>query len=223
MHYANHKYTCLGQNPTVEDVYRIGKISEEDGCYVWNGKRKGGNREENRWGYGIMPHLAGQQIGESRVSRAVMVLHTGNKIPKGMVVMHTCDNPPCVRVEHLVLGTQKDNVYDMSNKKRYSGRYEPLGLKTVTCQYCGERFETKARKHTNKTCSLSCASKLSWLTAPHRKMAKSRAKRACVICGELFEVKSSSKRHTCGNDKCRTTKSWQTRRKLYGSSGTKSA
>ena len=27
-------------------------------------------------------------------------------IPPGMVVMHRCDNPPCFRLDHLMLGTQ---------------------------------------------------------------------------------------------------------------------
>ena len=36
----------------------------------------------------------------------------------GLVVMHTCDNPPCVNPAHLVLGTQKENVDDKMNKNR---------------------------------------------------------------------------------------------------------
>jgi len=39
-------------------------------------------------------------------------------IPKGMVVMHLCDNPPCYNVEHLRLGTQDENIRDMRLKGR---------------------------------------------------------------------------------------------------------
>lgn len=34
------------------------------------------------------------------------------------VVMHTCDNPRCVNVQHLVPGTQAQNLADMRNKGR---------------------------------------------------------------------------------------------------------
>ena len=39
-------------------------------------------------------------------------------IPKGMVIMHTCDNPPCINPEHLRLGTHQDNIADCVNKGR---------------------------------------------------------------------------------------------------------
>lgn len=44
----------------------------------------------------------------------------GEPIPDGIVVRHTCDNKICVNPEHLIPGTQYDNVEDMVNRNRQS-------------------------------------------------------------------------------------------------------
>lgn len=40
-------------------------------------------------------------------------------IPNDQCVLHRCDNPRCVKPDHLFLGTRKDNIRDAMAKGRY--------------------------------------------------------------------------------------------------------
>jgi hypothetical protein len=57
---------------------------------------------------------------ESRhMSRYIWKRHNG-PIPEGLFVCHQCDNPACINLEHLFLGTDKDNMADKCSKFRHN-------------------------------------------------------------------------------------------------------
>ena len=76
------------------------------GCWEWTAS-------QNPDGYGQFK-LNGRREKAHRVAH---VLYIG-EIPKGMCVLHRCDNPSCVNPEHLFLGTHADNVKDKVAKGR---------------------------------------------------------------------------------------------------------
>lgn len=78
-----------------------------DGCWEWTGATVG------HMGYGWMTF-----DGQSRLAHRVSFLVYQGEIPDGMKVLHTCDNPVCVRPDHLRLGTNADNQQDMKAKGR---------------------------------------------------------------------------------------------------------
>lgn len=55
-----------------------------------------------------------------RAHRVAYIEHHGLALEdiEGLVVMHTCDNPPCVNVDHLRLGTVANNNEDTVAKGR---------------------------------------------------------------------------------------------------------
>ena len=52
-----------------------------------------------------------------RMSRYLWTQKHG-EIPKGMVIRHTCDNPRCINIDHLILGTCQDNSNDRVERNR---------------------------------------------------------------------------------------------------------
>jgi hypothetical protein len=74
-------------------------------------------------------------------------------IPDGVKVLHACDNPPCTNVDHLWLGSQRDNIADRVRKGR-SARGERSNFARLTDadvaeirrrRAAGEKLRTIAR------------------------------------------------------------------------------
>lgn len=68
-------------------------------------------------GYGIA-HYQGKQWIAHRLAYSLAV----GSIPAGLIIMHTCDNPPCCNPRHLRPGTVGDNNHDSISKGRQASR-----------------------------------------------------------------------------------------------------
>jgi hypothetical protein len=93
----------------VERFHEKWILNKSNGCWEWKASLAGK-------GYGQIkiPGTRKQEYAH----RLSYQIHCGS-IPKGLFVLHSCDNPKCVRPSHLFLGPQKDNMQDMKKKDRH--------------------------------------------------------------------------------------------------------
>jgi hypothetical protein len=76
-------------------------VDKSGDCWLWTAYRTPD-------GYGSVKSADGKTCVASRVSFEL----ANGPIPEGLLVRHRCDNPPCVRPDHLELGTPKQNTAD---------------------------------------------------------------------------------------------------------------
>lgn len=83
------------------------KVAKGKDCWEWTGGLF-------KTGYGKIRGNNGTTAYAHRVSYEI----NNGPIPPGLLVRHTCDNPKCVRPDHLLTGTHLDNARDSIERGR---------------------------------------------------------------------------------------------------------
>lgn len=80
-------------------------VRKSRGCWLWLGER--------REPYGRFT-FCGKKYSAHRFSYSL--IH--GPIPSNLKCCHSCDNPLCVKPDHLFIGTHQDNMNDCTTKNR---------------------------------------------------------------------------------------------------------
>ena len=135
------------RRPAYERV--MAKSRLEGNCLVFTG-----GRIPTGYGHTVVPKGRGPGYRSEYVHRVVWMHHHG-PIPTGVGVLHHCDNPPCVTIEHMFLGTPADNARDRNQKGRQArGEGHPnaklteAAVRDVRARYATvETVSSLARQH----------------------------------------------------------------------------
>jgi hypothetical protein len=105
------------------------------GCWTWTG-----HTDKN--GYGIIA-VNSQNRRAPRVLWEM--LHPEDApLPRNVLVCHSCDNPPCVRPDHLWLGSNDANMADCTAKgRRPSGSRAGVYTKPDSRRYAEDHANSK--------------------------------------------------------------------------------
>lgn len=82
-------------------------VDRSGDCWAWKGAVFGQGRYGAFW-------VGGKTIGAHIYSARL----AGLEVRPGEFVCHACDNPACVRPNHLFIGEPRDNTKDMLTKSR---------------------------------------------------------------------------------------------------------
>lgn len=128
-------------------------------CVEYRGAR-------NADGYGVLP----VPVDGSRLAhRAALAEKLGR--PVQGVARHSCDNPPCINQDHLLEGTQADNIADaVARGRNHGGRWNQSH-----CKRGHEMTPENTRMKPNRQC-------------------KSGYERRCIACERVRSTANNDRR-----------------------------
>ncbi len=111
----HEKWSAETPNETIHSIINSFErfFEKKDECWIWQGAKKSIKKLQ----YGSFSFRDKRSKFAHRVSYEVYK----GEIPEGMLVLHTCDNAPCVNPDHLYLGTYLDNQHDKRARGRCNG------------------------------------------------------------------------------------------------------
>lgn len=111
---VNIKHLKL-ESRRAEDMF-WNQVQKTDGCWLWTGYiRKAGYGAFMYAGVYQAAHRFSYELHYGKIEG-----HVGHDKDREICVCHHCDNPTCVRPDHLFLGKDKDNHDDMVRKGRHA-------------------------------------------------------------------------------------------------------
>lgn len=116
---------------------KVDKETTPTGCWVWIAFRHPKN------GYGRII-VNGRVEQAHRVSWRIALGEPGE-----LQVLHKCDNPPCVRPDHLFLGTHQENMDDKVAKDRQTHIGAPTGAENGMAKLTGPCVEEIRAKYSD--------------------------------------------------------------------------
>lgn len=108
----------MSRQPIPIDERFLAKVEKSPCCWIWTGGRWG---RTNGTGHGKLYLRGGREAIGAHVYAWI---RTYGQVPRGLHVLHSCDEPLCVRPTHLHLGTHADNVRERDERGR---RVAPSG------------------------------------------------------------------------------------------------
>lgn len=132
----------LSDDPATRFWSKVNRSSDPDGCWLWTGSiNPDGYGMFGAAPYGAVSPATGR--GAHRVSWEMAF----GAIPEGMAICHRCDNPRCVRPDHLFFGTPADNAADRSRKGRSFRASQNQGTKNGRAKLTEQDVQEIRRLH----------------------------------------------------------------------------